>query len=138
MSRIVAFTSGVFDLFHIGHLNLLRGAKSLCDQLIVGVSTDELVIKYKGKKPLISFKDRIEIVRAIKYVNIAIPQENIDKTIVYKSLKYDLLIVGSDHWGEPMWNWYEDELAKYGVKIIYLPYTKNISSSMIRKRIENG
>ena len=137
MSEIIAYTTGTFDMFHIGHLNLLRGAKALCDKLIVGVSTDELVIKYKGKKPLISFKDRIEIVRAIKYVNIAVPQDNLDKTTVLENLKYNILIVGNDHYGEALWNILEDKLAKFEVKVVYLPYTNGISSTQLRERIMN-
>ncbi|EOB0864123.1 adenylyltransferase/cytidyltransferase family protein [Campylobacter coli] len=74
----LGYTSGVYDLFHIGHLNLLKNAKGLCDKLIVGVTIDELV-QYKNKKSVIPFSERIEIVRSIKYVDAAIPQENIDK-----------------------------------------------------------
>ena len=82
--KIIGYTSGVFDLFHIGHLNILRNAKSLCDKLIVGVSTDELLFKYKNKKPIIPFTERLEIVRNMKYVDAAIPQYDLDKKSTWK------------------------------------------------------
>ncbi|HEC1272932.1 TPA: adenylyltransferase/cytidyltransferase family protein, partial [Campylobacter coli] len=89
----LGYTSGVYDLFHIGHLNLLKNAKGLCDKLIVGVTIDELV-QYKNKKSVIPFSERIEIVRSIKYVDAAIPQENIDKYQMWEKLHFDVLFVG--------------------------------------------
>ncbi|EAI3485456.1 adenylyltransferase/cytidyltransferase family protein, partial [Campylobacter coli] len=91
----LGYTSGVYDLFHIGHLNLLKNAKGLCDKLIVGVTIDELV-QYKNKKSVIPFSERIEIVRSIKYVDAAIPQENIDKYQMWEKLHFDVLFVGDD------------------------------------------
>ena len=93
-------------MFHIGHLNLLRNAKSMCDKLIVGVSVDELV-QYKGKSPVIPFQERIEIVRSIRYVDVAIPQENMDKVSACKKLKADYLFVGDDWYNSDKWNEYE-------------------------------
>ena len=92
----IGYTTGVFDLFHIGHLNILRRAKEQCEYLIVGVSTDELVMEYKNKKPIIPFKERIEIVKSIKYVDEVVPQENLDKVEVYKKIKYNVLFQGDD------------------------------------------
>ena len=92
---VVGYTTGVYDLFHIGHLNLLKNARGLCDKLIVGVSTDTLV-GYKGKRPIIPFEDRIEIVRNIKWVDAAIPQESLDKFAAWEKLKFDIMFVGDD------------------------------------------
>jgi len=132
---IVGYTTGVFDLFHVGHLNILRASKKLCDILIVGVSTDELVFEYKKKHAIISFEDRIEIVRSIRYVDIAIPQKNIDKVEAFKKLKFNFLMVGDDWYSSDKWNKEEQELKQYNVKVIYLPYTAGISSTELRKNI---
>lgn len=128
---IIGYTTGVYDLFHIGHLNLLKNAKGLCDKLIVGVSIDELVA-YKHKKAIIPFEERIEIVRNIKYVDAAIPQENIDKFEAWKKLHYDVLFVGDDWYATPSWEEMEERLKGVGVRIVYFPYTKTTSSTVIR------
>lgn len=133
--KIVGYTTGVFDLFHIGHLNILRNARSMCDFLIVGVSTDELVIEYKGKKPMIPFSERIEIVRAVRYVDIAIPQYDRNKLEACKQLKVDKVFVGG-WYGTEDWNEFEEQLKKIGVDVIYFPYTKNISSTMINSILD--
>ena len=127
---IIGYTSGVFDLFHIGHLNLLKNAKGMCDRLIVGVTIDELV-HYKGKSALIPFEDRMEIVRRIKYVDAVVPQENMDKLSMCKKLKANILFVGDDWYNTDKWNCYEEEFKKNDIKIIYFPYTKGISSTKI-------
>jgi glycerol-3-phosphate cytidylyltransferase len=129
---IIGYTSGVFDLFHIGHLNLLKNAKGMCDKLIVGVTTDELVA-YKGKKPIIPFADRIEIVRNIKYVDAAVAQENMDKLAMCQRLKVDILFVGDDWYNSEKWNNYEKEFNEANIRIVYFPYTKGISSTQITK-----
>ena len=121
----IGYTTGVYDLFHIGHLNLLKNAKGLCDKLIVGVTVDELV-KYKHKRAIIPFEDRLEIVRSIKYVDAAIPQESIDKFAAWEKLKFDILFVGDDWYGVERWQELEAYLNSVGVKLIYLPYTHSI------------
>lgn len=131
---IIGYTTGVYDLFHIGHLNLLKNAKGMCDKLIVGVTIDDLV-SYKNKKAIIPFEERIEIIRSIKYVDCAIPQENLDKVTMCKKLKVDYLFVGDDWYDTNNWNKYEEELEKIGTKVIYFPYTKSISSTELRKKI---
>ena len=136
-NKTIVYVGGAFDLFHIGHLNILRAAKQMCDILIVGVTTDELVIKYKKKKAVISFKDRIEIIRSIKYVDIAIPQNNMSKVKAVKKLKFNVLIVGDDWYDSEKWNKEELELNKYGVKVIYFPYTSEISSTRVKKRLKS-
>lgn len=130
-NKIIGYTCGVYDLFHIGHLNLLKNAKGMCDKLIVGVSTDDLV-SYKGKTPVIPFNERIEIVRNIKYVDVAIPQENMDKFSVCKKLNADYLFVGDDWYNTEKWEEYEKQLKKIGTKIIYFPYTTSTSSSKLQ------
>ena len=138
-NKVIGYTTGVYDLFHIGHLNVLRNAKKHCDYLIVGVSTDEVVIKNKNKTPVIPFEDRIAIVKAIKYVDEAVPQE--DYSIEYKikrikELHANILFVGSDWQGTEKWNNIEKELAKIGVKVVYLPHTDGISSTELTAKIK--
>jgi glycerol-3-phosphate cytidylyltransferase len=130
---IIGYTSGVFDLFHIGHVNILRQSKSLCDKLIVGVSTDELVYKYKNKYPVIPERERLKIIKSIKFVNHAIYQDSMDKFINFKKLNFDIMFVGDDWYNNTKWNKLESKFNKLGVKIIYFPYTKSTSSTKINK-----
>ncbi|EJP6840805.1 adenylyltransferase/cytidyltransferase family protein [Campylobacter coli] len=132
----LGYTSGVYDLFHIGHLNLLKNAKGLCDKLIVGVTVDELV-QYKNKKSVIPFSERIEIVRSIKYVDAAIPQENIDKYQMWEKLHFDVLFVSDDWFNTPNWNIMEEKFKKVNVRVIYFPYTKGTSSTLINETLKN-
>ena len=131
----LGYTCGVYDLFHIGHLNLLKNAKGLCDKLIVGVTVDELVA-YKHKKAVIPFSERIEIVRNIKFVDAAIPQENIDKYEMWKNLHFDILFVGDDWYDTPSWKEMEKRFEEVGVRVVYFPYTKTISSTIIRDTLK--
>jgi glycerol-3-phosphate cytidylyltransferase len=131
---VIGYTAGVFDLFHIGHLNLLKNAKGLCDKLIVGVTTDELVL-YKGKKAFIPFEDRIEIVRNIKYVDAVVPQYDMDKLKMCGKLGASILFVGDDWYGTDKWKLYEKEFNKKNIKIIYFPYSKGISSTKINEAL---
>ena len=130
----VGYTTGVFDLFHIGHLNLLRNAKSLCDRLIVGVTVDSLV-EYKGKKAVIPYEERAEIVRNIKYVDIVVPQTNLDKIDAYHRFKYNILVVGDDWYGNKKWEKYVEQLKEFEVKVFFMPYTKSTSSTMINSTL---
>ncbi len=132
---IIGYTTGVYDLFHIGHLNLFKNAKGMCDKLIVGVTVDELV-SYKGKQAMIPFEDRIEIVRSCKYVDAAIPQYNMNKLEACKKLGATYLFVGDDWYGTEKWKQYEDDFAKEGVKIIYFPYTRGVSSTKITEALK--
>ena len=131
---IIGYTTGVYDLFHIGHLNLLKSAKGMCDKLIVGVTVDELVA-YKGKKAMIPFEDRIEIIRSIKYVDAAIPQHDMEKLSACKKIGAQILFVGDDWYGTEKWKEYEKEFAEAGIKIVYFPYTKGISSTKITEAL---
>ena len=134
---IIGYTTGVFDLFHIGHLNLLKNAKGMCDKLIVGVTTDELMLEYKKKKAVIPFEERIEIIRSIKYVDAAIAQESMNKFEAWKKLKFDIMFVGDDWYQSEKWKKYEAEFKKVGVRIIYFPYTKGTSSTLINSVLIN-
>ena len=106
--EVIGYTAGVYDLFHIGHLNLLKNAKGMCDKLIVGVTVDELV-KYKGKEAFIPYEERIEMVRACKYVDAAVPQYDMDKLTMCKKLGATFLFVGDDWYGTEKWKKYEEE-----------------------------
>jgi len=132
---VIGYTTGVYDLFHIGHLNLLKNAKGMCDKLVVGVTVDELVA-YKGKQAMIPFEDRIEIVRSIKYVDAAVPQYDMDKLTACKKLGAQLLFVGDDWYATEKWQQYEKEFAEAGIRIVYFPYTKGISSTKINEALQ--
>lgn len=131
---IIGYTAGVYDLFHVGHLKLLKNAKGMCDKLVVGVTVDELV-KYKGKEAMIPYEDRSEIVRSCKYVDAVVPQADMDKLTMCKKLGASYLFVGDDWYGTEKWNNYEKEFKEAGIKIVYFPYTKGISSTQIRKAL---
>lgn len=133
---IIGYTTGVFDLFHIGHLIMLKNAKSLCDKLIVGVTIDELV-SYKGKKSVICFEERLEVVRSIKYVDAAIPQYSMNKFEAWQKLKFDIMFVGDDWYNTTKWQDIEKQLGDVGVRIVYFPYSKGTSSTLINKTLEN-
>lgn len=132
--QIIGYTTGVFDMFHIGHLNLLKRAREQCDYLIVGVSTDELVASYKGKEPIIPFEQRITIVEAIKYVDQAVPQFCLDKVDAWKTYQFNVMFHGSDWENKPVYQEIVLKLSNVGVKTVFLPYTKNISSSILREK----
>lgn len=133
-SQIIGYTSGVYDLFHVGHLNLLKQAKSLCDRLIVGVTIDALV-GYKNTEVIVPFEQRIEIVRNIKCVDLAVAQDHLDKFIMWEKLKFDVMFIGDDWHNTKRFNDFEKELSRVGVKTIYLQYTKSISSTLIKQKI---
>lgn len=134
--RSVGYTTGVYDLFHVGHLNLLRQAKSLCDHLVVGVTTDELCHARKGKYPVIPFEERVEIVRHIRFVDDVVPQASMDKLEAWSRLKFDKMFVGDDWKGSEKWNELEHEFSKLGVEIVYFPYTTHTSSTKLRRVLE--
>lgn len=128
----IGYTTGVFDLFHIGHLNVLKRARLECDYLIVGVTSDELSMSAKKKKPIIPFQERMEIVEAIKFVDEVVPQMNYDKEEAWNNLKFDMMFVGDDWKGTDKWNQIEKDFAEFGVEIFYFPYTSHTSSSILR------
>lgn len=136
-TSIIGYTTGVFDMFHIGHLNILRRAKEQCDYLIVGVSTDELVEHDKHKTPVIPYNERAAIVEAIKYVDKVVPQPDKDKFGAWEKYKFNVMFVGSDWKGTPQWEKFEEQFAPVGVKIVYLQHTDGISSTMLTDYIKN-
>ncbi len=133
--QIIGYTAGVYDLFHIGHLTLLKNAKGMCDKLIVGVTVDETA-QYKGKRPMIPFEERIEIVRSCQYVDAAVPQYDMDKLSMCKKLGATRLFVGDDWFGTEKWKAYEQEFAAAGIQIVYFPYTRGVSSTRIRDALQ--
>lgn len=135
MSKIIGYTTGVYDMFHIGHLNILKKAKEKCDYLIVGVTTDELCYLRKNKYPIINQDDRLQIIDSIKYVDKAVFQDTMDKLEVVKKYNVDIVFVGSDWKGTLSWNEYEKEFAQYGCSVIYLDHTDGISSTILREKL---
>lgn len=133
---VIGYTTGVYDMFHIGHLNIIKTAKSQCDYLIVGVSTDELVQREKNKTPVIPFEERIEIVSAIKYVDQVVAQENKDKLAAWHKYKFNKMFVGDDWKGTAAWDTYEKQFEPYHVEIVYLPHTDGISSSLLTEYVK--
>lgn len=133
----VGYTTGVFDLFHIGHLNILRNAKEQCDCLIVGVSTDELVQDYKHKKVVIPYEERKAIVEAIKYVDLVVPQKSMDKYEAWKKLHFDAVFHGDDWKGTSLYNETEEKLRQVGCDMVFLPHTDGISSTIIQEEMKN-
>ena len=129
----IGYTTGVFDLLHIGHLNILKRARLECDHLIVGVTTDELCESAKNQKPFIPFQERMDLVEAVKYVDEVVPQTSYDKMEAWNNLKFDKMFVGDDWKGTDQWNKIEKEFSQFGVEIIYFPYTTHTSSTILRK-----
>lgn len=135
---MVGYTTGVYDLFHIGHLNMLKNSKAMCDKLIVGVTTDELIEQYKNKKATIPYEERAEIVRNIKCVDLVVPQTTMNKFEMWQKLKFDIMFVGDDWFGTEKWQGFEKEFSNVGVKIVYFPYTKSTSSTLLNQYLKNG
>lgn len=132
---IIGYTTGVYDMFHIGHLNILKRAKEQCDYLIVGVSTDELVQHDKNKTPIIPFAERCAIVEAIKYVDKVVPQTDKNKFGAWEKYHFNKMFVGSDWKGTPQWEAFEKQFSPVGVEIVYLDHTDGISSTILRDRL---
>lgn len=136
----IGYVTGVFDLFHIGHLNLLKNCKSRCHYLVAGVLTDELTKQDKHKTPFIPFEERMEIVRQCKYVDRVIPVDfhNTNKVDAWKELKYGCLFSGSDHEGQPYWTWLQRQLRSLGSELEFFPYTQSTSSTMLQTAIREA
>ncbi len=130
----VGYAAGVFDLFHVGHVNILRNARAMCDRLIVGVTVDELV-SYKNKRAVIPFEERIEIVRSSRYCDVAVPQESMDKMDAWQRYKFNIMFVGDDWYQNERWKGLDKEFAEVGVRIVYMPYTKTTSSTLINQTL---
>lgn len=133
----IGYTSGVYDMFHVGHLNILQRAKEQCDYLIVGVTTDALCLERKKKYPVICESDRVAIIKAIRYVDQVILQQDMDKIEIIKKYNVDAVFVGSDWKGTDSWMKYETQFASVGCEVVYLPHTDGISSTELRERMAN-
>lgn len=133
---IIGYTTGVFDLFHIGHLKILNKARKNCDFLIVGVTTDDLMMKYKKKTCVIPFEERSKIVASIKSVDKVVEQDSMNKVEAWKKYKFNKMFVGDDWKGTEKWKKIEKEMDSFGVEVIFFPYTKGTSSTIINKTLE--
>mgnify|MGYP002624665115 CR=1 FL=1 len=131
----IGYTQGTFDVFHIGHLNLLKNAKAQCDYLLVGVNTDELVASYKMKKSIIPLEERMAILAELRCVDEVISCDTLDKESIYQKKHFDAIFIGDDWKGNSRWLATEQQMSKYGVKVIYLPYTQNTSSTLVREKL---
>jgi glycerol-3-phosphate cytidylyltransferase len=137
MAKIIGYTQGTYDMFHIGHLNLLKNAKKHCDYLVVGVNSDELVENYKNKRPIVPLEERVEILRAIKYVDEVIVTETLDKKEIWGKVRFDEIYIGDDWKGNERWEKTGKEMETLGAKLVYLPYTKDTSSTILREKLQN-
>lgn len=136
MSKLIGYTQGTYDMFHIGHLNLIKNAKRHCDYLIVGVNSDDLVESYKKKRPIVPLSERMEIVRAIRYVDEVIVTETLDKLEIWEKYRFDEIYIGDDWKGNERWEETGYRIERVGAKLVYLPYTKNTSSTMLREKLK--
>ncbi|QWF84187.1 adenylyltransferase/cytidyltransferase family protein [Amycolatopsis sp. CA-230715] len=132
---VVGYAPGAYDMFHIGHLNILRRASEHCDRLVAGVVGDDVVLRAKGKLPIVPFEERIEIVRSVRYVDEAVPDPHVDKFAAWEALRFDVLFKGDDWRGTERGKLLEARLGEVGAKVIYFPYTMHTSSSALRKLI---
>ena len=133
--KVVGYTDGVYDMFHVGHLNMLKEAKRRCDELIVGVHSDAIVEGYKNRKTIINENDRREIIDSIKYVDRAVINETRDKMELWKKHKFDVIFIGDDWKGTERWNMFEKQLATVGVRVEYIPYTQGVSTTLLREKV---
>lgn len=131
---VVGYTTGVFDLFHVGHVRILRNAKGMCDRLIVGVTSDEMVA-YKNKRAVIPFEERLEIVASCRYVDLAVEQQTMDKMEAYRRYKFDIMFVGDDWYASEKWHSIDTQMSEVGVRVVYFPYTKTTSSTLINETL---
>ena len=132
MKYSVGYTQGTYDMFHIGHLNLLRNAKDLCEKLIVGINSDALVMQYKNKVPVINERERAEIVKELRCVDEVIICDTLDKMIAWERLHFNAIFIGDDWKGNPRWTQTEKDLSLVGTDVVYLKHTDGISSSLLR------
>ena len=133
----IGYTQGVFDMFHVGHLNLINRAKEQCDYLIVGVNSDALVESYKNKTPVVCQEFRKVIVENIKAVGEAHIVETLDKLEILKDISFDVVFIGDDWKGSQRWSDAQEKLKERGVDVVFLPYTQNVSSTLLRTKTED-
>ena len=130
--RTVGYAPGVFDLFHVGHLNILRRARLLCDHLIAGVVSDNVALQQKGRHPVVPEQERLEIVSSVRYVDETVLELTTDKIATWRAVGFEVIFKGSDWQGSQKWSRLEKEFSQLGVRVVYLPYTEHLSSSALR------
>jgi glycerol-3-phosphate cytidylyltransferase len=135
--RRIGYAPGVYDMFHIGHLNILRNSRIACDYLIAGVLSDEMSFRAKGQSPVVPLTERLEIVNSIRYVDRAVEEDVPSKLEMWRRLKFDVIIKGDDWRGTEKGDRLEREFEAVGVEVFYLPYTVQTSSSMLRRAIQH-
>lgn len=128
----VGYVPGGFDMFHIGHLNILRAARARCDRLVVGVATDESLVAMKGRPPVVPHVERMEILSSLRFVDAVVPDLAADKRVAWRANRFDVLFKGTDWLGTPKGERLEAELKEVGAEVVYLPYTPSTSSTMLR------
>lgn len=136
MTPRIGYAAGAYDLFHVGHLNLLRQAKAECDYLLAGVVTDELLVRTKGRAPVIPLAERLEIVRNVRFVDDAIAEHRDRKIDTWREHPFDVLFKGDDWRGTPKGLALERDFAAVGVEVVYFPYTVHTSSTALRRTLE--
>jgi glycerol-3-phosphate cytidylyltransferase len=134
--RRVGYVPGVFDLFHVGHVNVLRNARQFCDHLIAGVVSDELAMRNKGIRPVVPLDERLEIVSSIRWVDDAVTEDVPHKLEMWERLRFDVIVKGDDWKGTDRGDKLESDFAAVGVEVAYVPYTKRTSSTMLRRLLE--
>ena len=132
----IGYTQGTFDMFHVGHLNIIKHAKEQCDYLIVGVNTDRLIAEYKNKSAVVPLEERVQIVEAIKYVDQVIVTDTLDKVAILENHDFNAVFIGDDWKGSPRWKETELALKKYDVNVVYLPHTDGTTSTLLRDKIK--
>jgi glycerol-3-phosphate cytidylyltransferase len=135
---VLGYVPGVFDMFHIGHLNILRRASEHCDRLMVALTTDDYALSRKGKLPVVPYAERLQIVSEIRYVDEVVPQTNPDKIEAWEHHRYNAIFVGDDWRGTPIWDRFEPQFALRGVQVFYFPYTRHTSSTALRAKVFSG
>ncbi len=134
---VIGYTQGTYDMFHIGHLNLLKNAKKNCDFLIVGVNSDELVESYKNKKTIVPLEERIAIISELCCVDKAIRCDSLDKEQIAKEYNINKIFIGDDWKGNSRWEETKKNMEKIGVEVVFLPHTQGVSSTMLREKLSD-
>jgi glycerol-3-phosphate cytidylyltransferase len=135
VSQVVGYAPGAYDLFHIGHLNILKRAAEHCDRLIAGVVSDEMLLRTKGRLPVIPLAERLEIVRAVRFVDDVHAEVVPDKLETWREVRFDVIFKGDDWRGTPRGEKLERDFAAVGVEVRYFPYTMHTSSTLLRKAL---